>query len=430
MKYGTQYYYAIEALPGKPVARAGVVLETKSRKGLDLNLGKIPPGSYLLELSFSWEDRQQRHRQSLFVVFKDTAPVEYQAPAIPVGAYTHKVPKAMKTENPLWWWTYMHAMALTLKQHHLNAVVACGAYEPDTIEVLNRYGVAVVERGEAYLDHPGVIGTLLGDEPHAPEMDYYRVQYEEVQKKTDKPITTCCIGESIGLGGKYFFWEETNPKVRAFRWYGIKKHFYGIHHHLIYKGILPLSDVLRISYASFETPYWLLPLSNGGTDHEAYFQFPSPAQHRGMLHLAMAYGARGILCYSLQAAFGVGLVDTVSLEPNGGNLAAIGEVAGNIRKHAALLQSLEVGKFDVRCVSPDIEPVPLHDGKNGRYVYAINRNTQESVACKLFWPLKLKRTQVRDVYADARVPTETDDYFLHVPLELAPGDGRLLEISE
>jgi len=336
----------------------------------------------------------------------------------------------MRDEDPLWWYTYLHAMGLTLKQHHMNAVVACGAYVPESIEILNRYGVAVVERGDAHLDHPGVIGTLLGDEPHGPEMDYYRAQYEDVQARTDKPVTTCCVGEGIGLGGKYFFWRETQPRVRAFRWYGFKKHFYGIHHHLIYKGVLPLSDVLRISYTSFDTPYWLLPLSNGGTEHEAYFQFPSAAQHRGALHLAMAYGARGILFYSLQEAFGCGLVDTVTLLPYSGNLAAIGEVAGHIQKHANLLCSLEVGKFDVRCESPDIEPVPLHDGKDGRYVYAINRNTKEALSCKLFWPLKQGRTKVRDVYADADVQAEIGESSVNVSLELRPGDGRLLEVSE
>jgi hypothetical protein len=310
----------------------------------------------------------------------------------------------------------------------MNAAVACGAFEPDVVDVLNRYGVAVVERGGVYMDHPGVIGTLLGDEPGAEEMDYYRVQYEDLRQKTDKPITTCCVGEGIGLGGKYFFWKETNPKVRAFRWYGYKKHFYGIQHHLIYKGVLPLSDVLRISYTSFDTPYWLLPLSNGGTEHEAYFQYPSPAEHRGTLHLAMAYGARGILFYGLQAGFGVGLVETVTLVPNGGNLEAIGEVAGNIQRHGELLKSLEVGKFDARCESPDVEPVPLHDGKDGRYVYVINRNTTDSVACKVFWPVKLDRASVRDVYAGADISAVVEGPYVTVPLELRPGDGKLLAV--
>jgi len=336
----------------------------------------------------------------------------------------------MKEENPLWWNTHVHAVALMLKQHNLNAVVACGAYEPDTIEIFQRYGISVLERGEAHLDHPGVIGTLIGDEPHAPEMDYYKAQYEAAQKKTDKPVMTTCIGEGIGLGGKYPFWREINPRIRAFRWYGIKKHFYGIRHHLIYKGTLPFTDVLRIAYASFDTPYWIILPSNGDTNHEAYFQYPSPAQHRGLMHLTMAYGAKGIVFYSLQAGFGVGLVDTVTLKPNGGNLAAIGEVAGHIKRHAKLIRSLEVGKLDVRCASPDVEPVPLHDGKDGRYVYAISRNTKESVSCKLFWPRKLKRNRVRDIFADARAPTEADEFYVSVPLELAPGEGRLLAVSE
>ena len=429
VKYGTKYFYAIESVPGKPVARAETVLKPGSEEALDLNLGKIPPGSYLLDLSFAWGGQEHSHRLCLFIVFRDIEPVKYRAPVIPVGTYTAKLPKAMRAEDPLWWYTYVHAMGLTLKQYHLSAAVACGAFETETVEILQQYGVAGVQRGTTYLDHPGIIATLLGDEPSAAELDYYRAQYEEAQKKTVKPVTTCCVGEGIGLGGKHFFWQATQPRVRAFRWYGFKKHFYGIHHHLVYKGVLPISDVLRISYASFDTPYWLLPLSNGGTEHEAYFQFPSAAQHRGILHLAMAYGARGSLFYSLQEAFGAGLVDTVTLKPNGRNLAAIGEVAGCIQRHAELLCSLEVGKFDVRCESPDIEPVPLHDGKDGRYVYVINRNTRARVSCKVFWPVKLGRAKVKDIYADAAVQTERDGSFVAVTLDLAPGDGRLLEVS-
>jgi len=430
VKYGTKYFYTVEAVAGEPVARAETVLKPKSEKAIDLNLGKVPPGSYLLELSFAWAGKEQSHRLCLFIVFKDVEPVEYRPPVIPVGAYSSREPKAMKMEDPLWWHTYMHAFGLTLKQHHLNAIVACGACEPEDIKILNRYGVAVVTRGDMYLDDPGVIATFLGDEPAPSEREFYRMEYDRVQKMTDKPVSTCCVGESIGLGGKYFFWQETQPRVRAFRWYGFKKHFYGIHHHLIYKGWLPLSDVLRISYTSFDTPYWLLPLSNGGKDHEAYFQFPSAAQHRGTLHLAMAYGARGVLSYCLQEAFGASLVNTVFLTPNGGNMAAIGEVAGHIQKHAELLCSLKVGKFDVRCESPDIEPVPLHDGKDGRYVYAVNRNTKEALACKLFWPLKQGRTKVRDVYADSAVQAEIGESFVNVSFGLAPGDGRLLEVSK
>ncbi len=430
VKYGTQYYFAIETLPDKTVATSKAILKAKSKGSLKPNLGRIPPGFYMLELSFLCNGKEQSNRKYPFAVFEDTEPVEYRAPVIPVGTYTHKMPKAMKEENPLWWNTHLHAVALTLKKHNLNIVVAPGAYASETVDVFQRYGVSVLERGSHGLDHPAVIGTLAGDEPHASEMDFYRAQYGELEKKTDKPVMTCCVGEGIGLGGKYFFWKEFNPRVRIFRWYGIKKHFYGIHHHLIYKGILPFHDVLRISYASFDTPYWAILPSNGDKGHEAYFQYPSPAQHRGMMHLAVAYGARGILLYSLQAGFGTGLVNTVTLKPNGENLAAIGEVAGNIKKHARLIRSLEVGKLDVRCASPDIEPVPLHDSKDGRYVYAINRNTKETVSCRLFWPLKLKRAKVMDIFAGKSVSTETDEFFMKVPLKLAPGEGRLLSVSK
>lgn len=120
----------------------------------------------------------------------------------------------------------------------------------------------------------------------------------------------------------------------------------------------------------------------------------------------------------------------MTLEPNGDNLAAIGEVAGKIKEHARLLLSLRVGEFDVRCESPDIEPVPLHNGADGRYVYVVNRNTKESVTCKLFWPLELGLAKVKDIYAGTIVQAETDAVCVKVRLELAPGEGRLLAVGK
>jgi len=430
VKFGTKDYFSIETVPDKTVSRSETIVKPMRARALRFNLGKVPPGFYMVDISFFSGGKEQSHAKYPFAVFEDTKPVEYEPPVIPMGVYTAKMPKAMKQENPIWWHTYVHAIALALKQRNLNTVVACGSYEPDTIGIFQKYGISVLQRGARCLDHPGVIGTLVGDEPHPPEIDYYRAQYEEMRKKTNKPIVTCCVGDGIGLGGKHFFWREINPRIRLFRWYGVKKHFYGIRHHPIYKGILPFSDVLRIADSSFDTPYWVVLPALGGTQHEAYFQYPSPAQHRGMMHLAVAHGAKGILLYSLQAAFRLGLVDSVTLRPNGKNLDAIGEAAGRIERHAGLIRSLAVGKLDVRCASPDIEPVPLHDGKDGRYVYVINRNTRESVSCRLSWPLKLKRTKVKDLFTGTSVLTDADECCLNAPLELAPGEGRLLAVSK
>ena len=51
-------------------------------------------------------------------------------------------------------------------------------------------------------------------------------QYEDLRKKTDAVITTCMVGESMGLGGPgdpVNLWKVLDPKVRLFRWYGVKK---------------------------------------------------------------------------------------------------------------------------------------------------------------------------------------------------------------
>jgi hypothetical protein len=296
--------------------------------------------------------------------------------------------------------------------------------------VFQAYGIGVIERGDAELQHPGVIATFVGDEPHRPELDYYRHLYKTTEALTDKPVMTTSIGDGIGIGGRYWFWEAVQPKIRSFRWYGVKKHHYGIQHHVHYKQLLPFSDVLRVADTSFNTPYWIILPALGSDSHEAYFQFPSPAQHRGLLHLAAAHGATGMIFYTLQNADGLGLINKVTLAPIGENLAAIGDVARRIQRHAELLRRLDVGGLDIRCSNPDIEPVPLGHPDGGQYVYVVNRDTRKPQRAKFSWPRSFGAFEVHDLYADAPVPTTVDPPFICFELDLAAGGGTLLQLRE
>jgi hypothetical protein len=236
---------------------------------------------------------------------------------------------------------------------------------------------------------------------------------------------TCCIGESIGLGGRYFFWEQIKPRARAFRWYGVKKSFYGVQHHIYYKGILPFLDMLRAADDSFATPYWVVLPGLGGTQHEAYFQVPYPAQTAALMHLCAANRADGQLWYTYQE-----LVHPVTFrDRREGLMQRIGEAAGWIQQNAELLVSLEVGGADVRCKSPSIEPVPLHNDAGEKYVYAVNRNTREPVSCRLFWPRSEAAGRVKDLFEGKERTVDTDEFYRYVDLELRAGDGRLLALG-
>ena len=58
------------------------------------------------------------------------------------------------------------------------------------------------------------------------------------------------ISPEAAEGGPLAIWRKLQPDLRCFRWYGIKKSFYGILHEVKYKPYLPLSTVLRIAPSS------------------------------------------------------------------------------------------------------------------------------------------------------------------------------------
>jgi len=278
-----------------------------------------------------------------------------------------------------------------------------------------------------------VIGTLASDEPKPEEVEQLKENYRRLRETTDKPITTCLVGDAMGLGregGPLWIWNELKPELRCFRWYGVKKSFYGILHDVKYKPYLPLSSVLRIADASSDTPYWLVAPSLGKTDHEAYYHKPTPGETSGMMHLALAYGADGILFFGFQShGSWLCFVDQKSLEPTDGDYAAAAEVASMVERHAKLIKSLEHVGLDVRCPSPVVDAVPRVSSGDGKlYVYAVNKDTQSGVSTRLLlWAERWALTGVRDVYSGQSLPIERDEEgYLSVPLALEPGGGRLL----
>jgi hypothetical protein len=398
----------------------------------EFHMGRIPAGFYRVDLQASCAAKQFCKVDDLPMAVQELGSGEFTAPVMPVAAYY----KYFNKKYPLYQNTYAHAAARSLKDHHFNTVVADPSFNREIVDIFQSYGIATIARSGALVDHPAVIATLLSDEPKPEEIEKLKQDYQRLCERADKPITTCLVGEGMGLGaegGPLWIWRQLGPELRCFRWYGVKKSFYGLLHDPKYKGWLPLSSVLRIAEASSTTPYWFVAPALGRTDHEAYYHKPTPAETRGMMHLALAYGADGILFWAFQSHRGWPcFVDQQSLEPIDGNYAAAAEVAAQITAHAHLLAALRLGGMDVRCPSPVVDARPLHDSRvadRGRkFVYVVNKDTKNPVSTRLLlWAERWAVTSVRDVYSGRKLHVKRDNEgYLTVSLTLAPGQGQLL----
>jgi hypothetical protein len=176
------------------------------------------------------------------------------------------------------------------------------------------------------------------------------------------------------------------------------------------------------------------------------------------MHLALAFGAEGLLFYSYQPEKGpmdIALVDKDTLEPADGKYPAAAEVAALVETHGALIKSLDDQGAGMRiaCSSIFVETVPLK-GETDRYVYAVNKNTARAVSCRVFWGLGLPRrltgwSRAENVFTaksvavaeggwdelkltqDHRPPptgVSTTRIYQCLELDLPPGEGALLRL--
>ncbi|MFQ5808814.1 MAG: hypothetical protein ACE5JM_04255, partial [Armatimonadota bacterium] len=399
---------------------------------VELDMGRLPGGFYKAELAADCGGKRICALDDLPVAVQERGSGDYEAPLVPVAAYY----KYYNERSPIYENTYAHAAARSLKERSFNTVVAGPSFTEETIDIFHSYGIATIARSARFIDHPAVIATLLSDEPKPEEIEALKQQYEEMRKGTDKPITTCLVGDALGLGregGPLWIWRQLEPELRCFRWYGIKKSFYGILHEVKYKPYLPLSSVLRIAEACSETPYWVVLPGLGRSDHESYFHKPTPAETRGMMHLSLAYGADGILLWAFQThGSWPCLVDQKSLEPTDGCYAAAAEVAAKVKAHAELIKSLEHIGLDIRCPSPMVDAVPRKSTMDDKlYVYAVNKDAKNPVTTRLLlWAERWDLESVRDLFGGEDLKIESDEEgYLSIPLTLRPGEGKLLHMD-
>lgn len=424
---------AVTGWDGAAVGRESkrdIGLEAGKTAATAFELGRLPEGFYKIELLATCGGKEVARYDDLPLAVQERGKADFAPPVIPVAPYS----KYTNRRDTLYQNTYAHAVGRLLREHRFNAVVADTSFTREMVGIFGSYGIATIARGGAFLDHPAVIATLASDEPKPDQIDALKAEYAKLSQSAGKPVTTCLVGEGLGLGGDHdpvVLWQRLDAKVRAFRWYGIKKSYYGTLYDLKYKGLLPLASVMRIAEATAETPWWFIPTSFGRTDHEAYFQNPSPAQMRGMMHLALAHGADGLMLWCLQSHDKwPAMIDQRSLQPLDGKLAAAGEVAARVAAHGDLLSKLRYGYFEVGNSNPlRIEAVPRR-GPDGRaFVYAVNRDeyalASATLACRVG-----PGTDVKDLYAGKpHAARKAANGGWELDLTLAPGNGALLDLG-
>jgi len=396
--------------------RKAFVLNPRIREVVSFNFGKTAPGFYRMNIKLSRRGRALRTTSYPLFVVDLAESVKYRKPVIPVGVFLKWI-----VWKPLHTKTYWHAIADSLRRHNLNTVVATGGCHREFREIFRRYGISSVVRTLNMTDHPAVIALLNTS------MDAERMK--ALQAGTDKPVTGYFPAEHVGTGlasDPLEAWKKAPPRLRMLRIHPFKRGIYDLTKQP--EGETPLARALATAQSSFETPWWALLQASSGSDLPgADADDTTPAQIRAQTHLALAYGARGILYYSFQRGDPrtTGMVDHVTLKPLGDKLKTVSELAALIARHAKLLRSLEFGGTEPRCDNPFIEAVPARNDKD-RYVYLVNKNTADTVTCKVFWNSTDKPTQVHDVFAGTAIPAESNQARVSVSLKLAPGEGRLI----
>jgi len=330
---------------------------------------------------------------------------------------------------------YVRVAAQSMKKAGFNTVVANESFTKAAVDAFQSQGIGVITYGGKLISHPGVVGGLVGD-GHLPGKRNGHAgvvsQYRALSAQTQKPLIACLPGEDMGLFGPTDprkVWDELKPAVRCFRWYGISRSHYGILHKQSPEGRLAMPSVLSVATRSGESPYWAVLPAFGKTDHEAEHSNPTPAQITCMMHMALAYRAKGLLFWGLQNTGGWRcLVDEKTLAPSDNKLAAIAEVSKLIGAHGKLLASLEHGGLDIRCPNPVVVAVPCQsEGK--LHVYAVNKDTRNSVTTKLMlWQERWNWSSARDVFSgtELTVSPRNKEGYLTASLALRPGEGKLI----
>ena len=410
---------------------------SSSPRRVGFELGRMKPGLYQMHLAFSEGGKTSGALVWPLAVLRSMGgkKEDFVRPALSVAPYLAAM-KYMRTRQPFYGNTYLYKVLDDLRYHGFNALVD-GFIRDEHLDLCQRYGIAVWDRGRPR-NHPVVLGALIGDEPSHNSLSGYVREYADARATRQDPsqllLTNVIVdGELSCLSN--FFWDVIKPRHRFCRIYSCT-------------GSTGVRDNLRLAGKSISypgqlknvqnygnTPYSIIIPAFGDGGTKAYYRDPTAAELKVMMHLSLAYGAKGLFFYTWQShkSEAGAFVDAFCLRPLDGKLAAATEELRKIQPHGKLIRSLESDTRRVYSSSPWVEAVPMRSGE-GTYVYVVNRNVRWKTDVELSWDPERRVTRVLDLYADQalevfQAPFEGDELSCRVRLDLLPGEGALLETT-
>jgi len=421
----------------RDLGRRPVPPGSSSPKRVTFELGRMEPGFYQMHMAFSADGKTAGKEVWPLAVVRSMGgrKEDFVKPALPMGPYLAAM-KYCRTRPPFYGNTYIRKIFDDLSHFGFNMLVECGrSLSAANLDLCQKYGIAVWDRGKPR-NHPIVLGGLIGDEPRRDRMGQYVKAYKEARAERENPdqllLTNVVADRSLSCLNQ-FFWDTIRPRHRLCRIYSCTGTTSVLDNlRLVGKCISYPGQLKNIQNYLGNTPYSILVPTFGG-ETKAFYRDPTPAEVRVMMHMSLAYGAKGLFFYTWQSQGSAAFVDTYSLRPLDGKVPAAAEEIRKIRPHGELVRSLEPDVRRVFSGSAWVEAVPLRSGK-GTYVYVVNRNIRTKTSVELFWEPERQVTRVIDLYTDRslevfQAPFEGDELSCRVRLDMLPGAGALLEVT-
>jgi len=415
-----------------------------------LPLGALPEGFYVVRFKTIDKGRTVRRGVVPVGVFGPIPPPDgaVTEPFFPFGVYD----KYVISQDPVISNTYLHAICREMRKAGLNTITSGNALgHPTSIEALDiahRYGIRVMLRlgsapGEAARRHPAVLVFMYGDEPSMEHLPQYKQTYDDIQAKyPDKSLATCLIADAIGSGNDHDplrIWPVLKPRLRFLRVYPVRKLNYdGLLRARIFTGDILLNAGFLLTEHAAETPWWFIPQGFGAQPTDLrplpYWRNPTGAELKGMVHLALAYGASGIMTYSLQTHMGTeakptpSLLTQETLAPEDDKYAAYVEMARFVTRVKARLLGAKPGGREVVAERWEVEAVPRQDAEGRPLVYLVNKDSRNTVETAV-WAYGAPLLAVTDLGAGRPVTVGAKNGRPAAWVTLGPGDGCLWELS-
>ncbi|MBN1899716.1 hypothetical protein JW926_00155 [Candidatus Sumerlaeota bacterium] len=170
-------------------------------------------------------------------------------------------------------------------------------------------------------------------------------------------------------------------------------------------------------------PLWMLLQ---GFSLELSERLPTEAEMRCQVWLALAYGARGIFYFLSQSTYQVLGVFTYEGEP-----FPILETMKDINREINELSSILLNLTPVECFAASIPDHAVRcwkDSSETAYAFVVNKDCLSTRSSELILDA-MTITSIEDVLTKASLSFYYEAGQSHIPLEMAPGRGRLLRIE-